>query len=86
LGWNFPYEGLNLQTWIEETGLEPVTILTTLNADEKKMLLKKKVVLCDYLQKHPEVLTEIGLDSKRVKEVLAELEKLCQCRPSTSTA
>ena len=81
LGWNYPYEGLNLQNWIEEEGLEPITILTTLSADEKKHLLAKKVVLCDYLETHPEVLFDIGLTKKRVTEVQVELQKICKCQP-----
>ena len=45
VGWNYPRKG-NLADLIEETGLHPITCLTTLSTGEKKQLMERGVVLC----------------------------------------
>jgi hypothetical protein len=77
IGWNYPEQG-NLQHMIEEEGLHPITCLTSLNANEKKLLLTANVVLCSSIKSNPNLLTEIlgkSLDSQAVIEEVNELYK-----------
>ncbi len=84
LGWNYPYGANNLQTLIESSGLEPVTILTTLTTAQKNLLLKNKIVMCSDLKESPNVLSEIGLPAKKQTEVMSELDHICNCAPIAS--
>ncbi len=84
LGWNYPYNDYNLQNLIESKGLEPVTILTTLSVEQKKLLLDKKIVMCNDLNNNHQILTEIGLGRKQIKQVIIELNKICNCLPFKS--
>lgn len=73
IGWNYPAKG-NLHDLIEETGLHPLTCLTTLSGREKKALLEKEIVTCKALKLKKEVLTEMQLNEGRIKRVLKEIE------------
>ncbi|MEK7565720.1 MAG: restriction endonuclease [Patescibacteria group bacterium] len=45
IGWGYP-ETDNLQYWVENSNLYPVTILTTLSPNQKQQLLSQNIVLC----------------------------------------
>ena len=45
ISWNYPNKD-NLYSLIEETGLHPITCLTTISEREKKRLIENKIVLC----------------------------------------
>jgi hypothetical protein len=48
IGWNYPAKG-NLEDLINESGLHPLTSLTTLSQTEKRLLLEEGLVLCKQL-------------------------------------
>lgn len=73
---DFP-QGESLRDMIEETGLYPLTCLTTLTQQEKKLLLEKKIVLCRDICHNPVYLRQINLPAFRIKEVLEEGHQLC---------
>jgi hypothetical protein len=73
---DFPQRG-SLREMIEETGLYPLTCLTTLTQQEKKLLLEKKIVLCRDICHNPAYLRQINLPVLRIKEVLEEGHQLC---------
>lgn len=73
---DFP-QGESLRDMIEETGLYPLTCLTTLTQQEKKSLLEKKIVLCRDICHNPTYLRQINLPPSRIKEVLEEGHQLC---------
>jgi hypothetical protein len=75
IGWNYPAKG-NLHDLIEETGLHPLTCLTTLSGREKKVLLEKEIVTCKALKLKKEVLIEMQLSEGRVARVLKEIEEV----------
>jgi hypothetical protein len=75
VGWNYPEKG-NLQDMIEEEGLHPVTCLTSLTDNEKKLLLTGGVVLCSSIKEKPEVLTKILGDSFDTQNVINEINEL----------
>lgn len=67
----------SLRDMIEETGLYPLTCLSTLTQLEKKALLKKKIVLCRDICHNPEYLRQINIPALRIKEILEEGHQLC---------
>lgn len=73
---DFPQRG-SLRDMIEETGLYPLTCLTTLTQQEKKLLLEKKIVLCRDICHNPAYLRQINLPASRIKEILEEGHQLC---------
>lgn len=73
---DFP-QGESLRDMIEETGLYPLTCLSTLTQQEKKLLLEKKIVLCRDICHNPTYLRQINLPASRIKEVLEEGHQLC---------
>jgi hypothetical protein len=73
---DFPKIG-SLREMIEETGLYPLTCLTSLTDQEKKILLGKKVVLCMEVCEHPQLLDELNIPSKRIEAILKEGNQLC---------
>lgn len=73
---DFP-QGESLRDMIEETGLYPLTCLTTLTQQEKKSLLEKKIVLCRDICHNPTYLRQINLPDSRIMEVLEEGHQLC---------
>ena len=77
IGWNYPKKG-NLENMIEDTGLHPITCLSTLNNFERQLLLNKGVVLCRQVKGLPKTLEEIGSTQAKIAEVQAEAELICQ--------
>ena len=76
ISWNYPQKG-NLFDLIRETGVYPITALTTLKKSEKKVLIERGIVSCDALQEQRAVLREILFSPERVGDVLAESAGLC---------
>lgn len=77
IGWSYPEKG-NLQDLIEESGIHPLTCLTTLSKSEKVQLLSQDVVLCKALPDNPDLLRKIGMPEAKIKKVLEESTLLCQ--------
>ena len=73
---DFPRKG-SLREMIEETGLYPLTCLTSLTQQEKKSLLDKKVVLCREICHRPQYLNELNILTNRTKIILEEGNQLC---------
>jgi hypothetical protein len=77
MSWNYP-KGEGLQDLIDETGIHPITALTTLTSAEKDILLQKKIVLCRNLEDNEETLKSIGIDNKKVEDIMKESQALCK--------
>ena len=73
---DFPQHG-SLRDMIEEVGLYPLTCLTSLTRQEKKVLLEKKVVLCMEICHHPQYLDGLNIPANRIKVILEEGNQLC---------
>lgn len=76
IGWNYPEKG-NLQDMIEEGVLHPVTCLTSLSNEEKKLFLTAGVVLCSKLKEDPDLIKKIlgqGFDAGPVISEINELK------------
>ena len=76
LSWDYP-QGANLHERVERAGLYPITALTTLSKREKTALLMAKVVLCNTLLAHTDILGTIGVSGKKADDVLEEVGALC---------
>ena len=76
ISWEYPKKG-SVRDLIEETGVQPITALTTLSVREQRMLMERKVVLCRMLHDNRDVLAGIGLSEERIAEVLTEGNALC---------
>lgn len=76
LGWNYPKEN-NLHKLIEETGLHPITCLTTLSDAQKKRLMEQGVVLCESIRNEKEKMRGLGFDDRLIEAAEAESSVLC---------
>ncbi len=75
IGWNYPKKG-NLQDLIEDSGLHPITSLTSLTGSQKKLLLSKGTVLCKHIKDDPALLKALGMNDLKIKTVLDEINIL----------
>jgi len=75
IGWNYPRQG-NLHDLIVDSGLHPLTCLTTISASQKQLLLGRGIVLCKDLETDPGLLRSIGINEAKSKEILMEIKSL----------
>lgn len=76
ISWDHPEQG-NLQDLILETGVHPLTFLSSLSAREKNALLEQGVVMCRTLRESDAPLLAIGLSKERIGKVTDEISKVC---------
>jgi hypothetical protein len=76
IGWNYPAKG-NLEDLIEESGLHPLTCLTSLTVTEKKNLMNNNIVLCNSLRDDQSILRSMGFQDERIQKVMEETAMLC---------
>ncbi|MBV9349481.1 MAG: restriction endonuclease [Patescibacteria group bacterium] len=76
IGWNYPY-GAGLADMIKNTGVYPVTVLTTLSRAEKIRLMAEGVALCHDILRKPGAVEMLGLSSGKLESVLAETKAVC---------
>jgi hypothetical protein len=68
----------NLQEMIEEKKLHPITCLSTLDNQQKKLLLGQGVVLCsDILKVEDSLLRDIGVNKEQKKLLKEEVCEVC---------
>lgn len=76
IGWSYPREG-NLQDLIQQTKVYPVTVLTTLNSEEKRMLMEANAPLCSAIARDSSVLARAGIRTELIEAAHAESKALC---------
>ncbi len=84
-GWNYP-RGRTLQDIVRETGVHPVTVLTTLSNSQKISLFNQGIVLCRDVLGDPEIVSKVGVPHAHTASVLNEAEALCAVSSSFSGA
>jgi len=77
MSWNYP-KGVGLQDLIEETGIQPITALTTITSAEKVKLMEQKVVLCRNIEENQDILESIGLNGQKLEDIMKESKALCK--------
>ncbi len=75
LGWNHPV-GNALKDWIDNSGLYPITCLTTMTKTEKNYLLENNIVLVKNLSQNDDLLKKAGVAPNRIQKVKAEIKQL----------
>lgn len=75
LSWDYPKEK-GLKDLIDESGLYPLTCLTTLTKIEKQRLLDMRVVLCSDIVEDQTLLEKIGIKGSRIVSILKEVDHL----------
>ena len=76
LGWSYPH-GAALRDMIRETGVYPVTVLTTLTKSEKARLIASGTTLCKTLSQDPESLKRAGITGKKNEDIITECASVC---------
>ena len=71
IGWNFPANG-SLNNLIENSGLYPLTCMTTLTKKEKQILIDNNIVLCREIINKPALLRLANIPESRIKNILEE--------------
>ena len=77
LGWSFP-EGNALKDMIKETGVYPVTVLTTLTKAEKSRLIESGTTMCHAIMENPSVLERAGITGRKNQDIIAETNSVCK--------
>ena len=76
MSWNYP-EGESLHEFISEAELYPLTCLESLSKHDKKLFLKKNVVLCRELRQGGErIFNLVGISPEKREVVLKEIDEL----------
>lgn len=75
IGWNYPARG-NLHDLIVQHKMHPITLLTTLSADEKKYLIGRGLVICSSIPEKVSILHEGGFSQKRINAIIEEIRAL----------
>ena len=76
LGWDYPYNK-SLSNLIDESGLYPITCLSSLTNKEKDLLLTEGFVLCKELLMRENIFDKMGISSNRITAILSEVTSLC---------
>lgn len=75
VGWDYPKQR-GLKQLIDDSGLHPLTCLTSLPRSQKRALLARGLVLCRDLERRPELLDQLSLNRHVRAAVQRELEEL----------
>ncbi len=79
ISWSYP-EKEGLRDLIEKFHLHPMTVLTTLSANQRQQLLENHIVLCKEILEEPSVLGLIDIPEDKKKEVLEEIKAVCSSK------
>lgn len=83
LSWDYPKNN-GLKDLITRVGLYPVTSLSSLNKQEKEMLLDMDVIFCSQLYENPELLEKIGIPTRKSTGVRKEVSAICNSNSNNS--
>lgn len=80
IAWNYPQEG-SLQNLIEETGLHPLTCLTTLSKQQRRRLLEQDIVLCrDIVDAKPGLFASVDISREKEEQIRKEAMLICETK------
>lgn len=74
--WDYPQNN-GISKNIDEFGLYPITVLTTLKRNEKSELIKNDIILVKEIIEKPEILKELNITYQETLNIIEEAEKLC---------
>lgn len=76
ISWSYPEKG-SLTDLIEQSGLHPVTSITTLSNSQIQTLLENHIVLAQDICKNPSLLNSLHIDPHTRDSVLTEAQFMC---------
>lgn len=77
LSWGYPKNG-NLYDRIHKARLYPITVLQTLSANHKKILIERGLIACRDIVAKPQQLRHLHVSTSKTEAVLSEARQLCQ--------
>lgn len=77
ISWDYPAQG-NLRELIEQTGVHPVSCLTTISTVNKRRLMEQGIVLCRQVRKRMDKVSELGLSEHNIMKLTQEIDDLCK--------
>jgi Holliday junction resolvase-like predicted endonuclease len=77
ISWSYP-DGKSLRDLIEQAGLHPITILTTLTQGQKVKLLEDHIVRCKVIHENPDTLNILSLSQEEKAKVINEVNFVCR--------
>lgn len=83
LGWRYPNDQ-GLEHLIEESGLHPITSLTTLSKHDKRVLLDRGMVLCKEITHVKDLPKILNMSDAKGNAVMKEVQALCGVVPVAS--
>ncbi|WP_298265124.1 restriction endonuclease [uncultured Lutibacter sp.] len=79
LSWDYPKNN-GIRKNIDEFGLYPITVLTSLKKNEKIQLIKNNVILVKEIITKPTVLDDLKISYHNKLKIIEEAEKLCDMK------
>lgn len=79
IGWGYPKEG-NLQDLLEDLNLLPLTVLTNLTNQEKRVLFEQGIVLCKSILENEGLLKKIGVKDSRIERIINEVKNVLKIK------
>ena len=79
MSWRYP-SGNSLAELIDETGLHPITAITSLSNHHKDALVAQGAVLCKDLLDRPDALARAGVHGRRKEYILAEARAIVELK------
>lgn len=82
IGWNHPRREGNLHDLIMQSGIHPVTCLSSLTKKQKRYFVEQGIVLCRELSHNSgQVLKEARsvIPKTKIAKVLEEIDTICEC-------
>lgn len=77
MSWRSPV-GHSLAELIEETGLHPITALTSLTKKQKEYIVSHNLVLCREAKQKKDVLIRAGIRGAKLNRVITEASEICR--------
>lgn len=77
--WSYPEKG-SLRDLIQESGLHPITALTTLSQNQKQQLLDNHVVLCKTICNDIKVIDNLGIPANEKQKIYQEAQFVCNIK------
>ncbi len=75
LGWDYP-AGEGLKDIIEKENIIPVTLLSKLNKEEKRIIMEKGIVTCRALLNETDILDTFEISQRKKEHIIKEARKL----------
>jgi len=80
LSWDYPKrEGI--KDLVKRYNLHPVTCLSSLEKEEKALLLEKNVIFCRQIWEDKEILKTAGINPRHVNKIAKEAAEICNHQP-----